>query len=77
MSVDDIKTGTIKKIFRDKGFGFIKTEDSDDKDMFFHAREVVDPEFDKLRIGMSINYLVGKSRRGPEAISIVAIPNKN
>jgi cold shock CspA family protein len=74
MSVDEIKTGTIKKKF-EKGYGFIQEEDSE-KDMFFHAREVVDPGFEKLRIGISVNYLIGKSKKGPEAISIVAIPDK-
>lgn len=74
MSFDEIKTGTIKRIFRDKGFGFIKAEDS--SDIFFHMNDVVDPGFDKLKAGMSVNYLIGQGRKGPEAKSIVAIPDK-
>ncbi|MBP1925848.1 cold shock CspA family protein [Sedimentibacter acidaminivorans] len=76
MSCEDIKTGTIKCVLKEKNFGFIKPDDSEN-DIFFHENQVVDPGFEDLKKGMSVNYLIGiDNRKRPMATSVVAIPDK-
>ncbi len=47
-------TGTIARLVRDRGFGFIKGEDG--QDIFFHATSVKDGSFDQLSEGQSVSY---------------------
>lgn len=46
-------TGTIKKLVRDRGFGFI--EEPTGQDIFFHASGVRDVMFDELDEGASVD----------------------
>ena len=50
---EETKTGTIKRIFFKKGYGFI-TNSETNEDIFFHATGCVDPKFDDLQEGMLI-----------------------
>lgn len=47
-------TGTIKVIKRDKGYGFIKTEDR--TDYFFHMSVLEGITFDELQEGMKVEF---------------------
>lgn len=47
-------TGTIKKLVRDRGFGFI--QQSDGTDLFFHRSAVTGANFDDLTEGQSVSY---------------------
>lgn len=77
MGSESIRTGTVIKKFAKSGYGFIKDDDDENyKDLFYHASEVVDPIFDDLKIGTTVNYLIKAGPRGTKAISIVAIPDK-
>ena len=62
--------GTIKKIVRDKGFGFVVPDDGSD-DVFFH-RSKLGPKvlFDDLREGDEVEFLVGKGEKGPQALNL-------
>lgn len=57
-------TGTIKRIARDKGFGFIR--DSAGQEFFFH-RSSVQGSFDDLREGQRVNFEEEQSNKGPRA----------
>lgn len=46
--------GTIARLVKDRGFGFIKTEDG--HDIFFHATGVKDISFEELTEGQSVSY---------------------
>ena len=48
--------GTIKKL-TDKNFGFITPEEGE-KDIFFHANELVEVSFDDLREGDAVSSVV-------------------
>jgi len=60
--------GTIKKL-TDKNFGFI-TQEGSDKDLFFHASELVDVDFSELREGDAVTFEVNDSPKGPAATQV-------
>jgi len=64
-------TGTIKRL-TDRGFGFIAQEGSD-KDLFFHAKELQGTEYNDLREGDKVEFEVGESPKGPNAINVSKI----
>lgn len=61
-------TGTIARL-TDKGFGFIKP-DQGDKDVFFHARSLVDVMYDDLREGEAVTFDVEEGPKGPAATNV-------
>ena len=61
-----MQEGVIKML--KNGFGFIKTETGD---IFFHANNLVDVEYDNLEEGMTLSFELGEGRDGKEqAINI-------
>ena len=62
-------TGTIKRIARDKGFGFIR--DSGGQDWFFH-RSSVQGSFDSLNEGQKVSFDEEQSPKGPRASNVRA-----
>ncbi len=61
--------GTIKKL-TDKGFGFIATDESPDKDIFFHSSALEGVEFNELNEGDAITFELEESDKGPRAINV-------
>jgi CspA family cold shock protein len=60
--------GTIKRIVRDKGFGFVAA--SDGTEYFFHQSALVGAQFSSLREGQSITFEKGHGPKGPRAENI-------
>ena len=60
--------GTIKKL-TDKNFGFIAQEGSD-RDLFFHANELVGTEFSDLKEGDAVTFDVQDTPKGPAATHV-------
>jgi len=60
--------GTIKKL-TDKNFGFI-SQDGEEKDLFFHANELVGVSFDELREGDAVTFEVADSPKGPAVVKV-------
>ncbi len=63
-----MNTGTIARL-TDKGFGFI-TQEGADKDLFFHANEVVEARYDDLQEGDTVTFEIGEGPKGPHAIEV-------
>ena len=61
-------TGTVKRIMREKGFGFISATDG--REVFFHRSEVKNVSFDELREGDRLEFDVTKGKKGPQAVEI-------
>ena len=57
-------TGSITRIVRDRGFGFIKTSDSNEE-VFFHSTSVDDPTFDELSEGQEVEFDVEADPKQP------------
>ena len=60
--------GRVKKMIRDRGFGFIAAEDG--REIFFHRSEVVEVDFMELREGDQVEFEVEKTDRGPKATRV-------
>jgi cold shock protein len=60
--------GTVKRLMRERGFGFISAEDG--REIFFHRSELQDVDFDKLQQGDQLEFNVTKGDKGPKATDI-------
>ena len=58
-------TGTIKKL-TDKNFGFI-TQDAGGNDLFFHANNLVDVDFNELQEGDKVEFEITDTPKGQAA----------
>ncbi len=63
-----MNTGKIKKLVRDRGFGFIS--DTDGREVFFHQNSLVEAKFDALNEGQSVSYDIEKSDKGLRAVNV-------
>jgi len=60
--------GKIKKLVRDRGFGFIS--DVDGRELFFHQTSLIDAQFDTMKEDQPVEFEVEKSPKGPRAINV-------
>jgi CspA family cold shock protein len=67
---ENIVFGTIKKVVKDKGFGFIIADDGSDE-VFFH-RSALSPKvyFDDLREGNEVQFDVRAGEKGRQAFNL-------
>ncbi|MDD5618731.1 MAG: cold shock domain-containing protein [Candidatus Omnitrophica bacterium] len=61
-------SGKIKKVVRERGFGFIS--DTDGREVFFHQSGLVGIQFDALKEEQKVEFEIENSPKGPRAISI-------
>lgn len=61
-------SGKIKKVVRERGFGFIS--DTDGREVFFHQSGLVGIQFDSLKEEQKVEFEIENSPKGPRAISI-------
>lgn len=61
-------TGKIKKLIRERGFGFIS--DTDGREVFFHQSALIDVQFDTLHEDQEVEFEVENSPKGPRAVNI-------
>ncbi|MFC1807113.1 cold-shock protein [Candidatus Omnitrophota bacterium] len=61
-------TGKIKKLVRERGFGFIS--DTDGREVFFHQSSLVGVNFDALKENDSVAFEVQNGDKGPCATNM-------
>ena len=61
-------SGTIKRLVRDRGFGFIR--DDGGQEWFFHRSAVKDSAFEQLSEGQRVGFEEEASTKGPRATNI-------
>jgi CspA family cold shock protein len=54
--------GTIRRLIKDRGFGFIQRTEGED--LFFHRSELEGVDFDSLGEGQEVEFEVGRGRSG-------------
>ena len=60
--------GTIKRIIRVRGFGFIRSTDG--QEVFFHRNGLQQMDFDGLKEGATVEFEVEQSEKGPRATNV-------
>ena len=60
--------GKIKRLIRERGFGFITAEDG--KEIFFHRSALEGENFDALEEGASVEFDLEEGPKGPRAINV-------
>ncbi len=63
--------GSIKRIIRDRGFGFIRT--SGGKEVFFHRSALIDVNLGSLSEGQRVEFEVEEGPKGPRASRVRAV----
>ena len=58
-------TGTIRRLVRDRGFGFIQPEGAT-QDVFFHSSVVEQPTFDELNEGQQVEFDIESDPQQPQ-----------
>ena len=53
----------------DRGFGFIAIE-GEEKELFFHANELIDVEYNDLKEGDEVTFEVTEGPKGPAASQV-------
>lgn len=61
--------GTIARV-TDRGFGFITPEGDSEKDIFFHANELQNVQFNDLREGDKVTFELTEGDKGPNAVNV-------
>lgn len=62
--------GTIKRLIRDRGFGFIRAQDG--QEIFFHRTGLQQLDFDSLKEGQSVEFDLERGEKGPRAKNVRA-----
>jgi CspA family cold shock protein len=60
--------GTVKRVIRERGFGFISAEDG--REIFFHRSALEGIDFDALEEGNSVEFDVERGPKGPRALNV-------
>jgi CspA family cold shock protein len=63
--------GKIKKMVRDRGFGFIRGEDG--KEVFFHRSGMAGSDYDNVAEGDTVEYVIQEGPRGARAEHVRAV----
>ena len=62
--------GKVKKLVRERGFGFIS--DTYGREVFFHQSGLVGVTFDSLKEEQDVEFDIEQSPKGPRAINVHA-----
>ena len=60
--------GTIQRVVRDRGFGFIHS--SDGQQVFFHRKSLHQMDFDGLKEGDTVEFEVERGEKGLRATNV-------
>jgi len=69
MHTNKYMEGTIKTLLSEKGYGFISRE-GEEKDLFFHSKELQGVSFDELKVGDKVTFEVVQGEKGPAATNV-------
>ena len=60
--------GTVVRIIRNRGFGFLKQEDG--TEVFFHRTSLQGVDFDTLTEGQALEFDIEQGDKGPRAANV-------
>jgi CspA family cold shock protein len=60
--------GQVKKLIRERGFGFIRAEDG--KEVFFHRSALEGADFDAMDEGVDVEFDIESGPKGMRAVNV-------
>jgi cold shock CspA family protein/ribosome-associated translation inhibitor RaiA len=60
--------GLVVRLFREAGYGFLKTLDG--REIYFHRNAVLHNDFDRLQVGTGVRFGEGLGEEGPQASTV-------
>ena len=60
--------GTVKRVIRDRGFGFIRSAEG--REIFFHRSSLESLDFDTLKEGDAVEFDIEDGPKGPRAVAV-------
>jgi CspA family cold shock protein len=63
-----MQSGTIKRLIRNRGFGFINS--SEGGEIFFHRNSLVDGDFEALNEDQKVEFEIENTDKGPSATNV-------
>jgi len=60
--------GEIKRLIRERGYGFISAEEG--REIFFHRSALEGVDFDALEEGNNVEFNVERGPKGPRAVNV-------
>ncbi len=63
--------GMVVRLFKDDGYGFIKTEDG--REFYMHRNSVLHDDFDRLADGTEVSFTPELGEKGPQATSVQVV----
>lgn len=64
-------SGTIERIFRDRGYGFIVTDGGEQ--VYFHRNALHELDFASLQTGLPVELEIERGKRGPQASRVFPV----
>jgi cold shock CspA family protein/ribosome-associated translation inhibitor RaiA len=61
--------GIVYKLFKDRGYGFIRTVDTQEE-IYFHRNSVLHSDFDRLTVGTGVRFATEQADKGLQASSV-------
>ena len=62
--------GTIRRLISERGFGFIRTEGEEERDLFFHQNDLRGVAYNSLREGQEVEFEVKPTPKGLNAVNV-------
>ena len=60
--------GHVVRLFREKGYGFIRSVDG--REIYFHKNAVAHEDFERLELGTGVRYFPSEGEQGPQASTV-------
>lgn len=67
-NLEDDVTALVVRLFRDQGYGFIKTLSGEE--IYFHQNSVIHDDFDRLEVGTAVRFVAQPGEQGLQASTV-------
>lgn len=65
---EDTPTALVFRVFREEGYGFLKTPEG--RDIYFHRNSVLHDDFERLTLGTGVRFTEEMGEQGPQATTV-------
>lgn len=65
------RVARVSKLFPEERYGFLETGDG--REIYFHANSVLNPGYERLRVGAQVYFAEEKGEKGPQASTVRAV----